>query len=70
MATVSDSSFDQRIHHTVHLTHIGDFHVVTILLNVDSAAPKLAASTRNFPFFFPMQNTFIVTKINHKQKLK
>jgi len=53
MATVSDSSFDHRIHHTVCLTHIGDFHVLTILLNV----PKLAASTTIFSFFSPQHRT-------------
>jgi hypothetical protein len=70
MATVSDSSFVHRIHHTERLTHIADFHVLTILLNVDSAVPKLAASTTSFPFFFPTQNALIATKINHIHKLK
>jgi len=46
------------------------FHILTILLDADSAVPNLAANTSNFAFCFPTQNAVIATKINHKQKLK
>jgi hypothetical protein len=56
---------------TLHLPHIGAFHILTMLLDVNSAVPNLAASTSSLPFSSPpRQKAFIATKINHKQKLK
>jgi len=59
----------ENLTHCAFNTYWG-FHILTILLDADSAVPNLAASRSSFTFFFPTQNAFIATKINHKQKLK